>query len=981
MHVDSKITSARAFVRSLNILLKFSRLYGFDHDRTTEQFNIAWDELRAAIPHSSSTGLLLGSADSQLLLDGVPLGSSAIERSFAQLLTAAGVGSILFTPKITQDELSRFVRGFPAGGAKPSDLAAQLKASLSGATGIRVNEIRFVAEDPAFSDVRSAAQLTARTLGVGSNDLKDWLTDPQKLLQLIAAAQGANSPSSGNAGNSGSSGNQGGADNEGGAGNSNGGGYSGEPLAEVIHEVPGAGVVLSGAETAIPPRPPSLKNSSAVKDASSAMVGSSTNVPAPHASPSILPSIVRSGTPVTQTVGEDDLLGILKVLTHLGSQVGDTPAPAGAPGFQQELTDMPARNQDLLRQALASFAAKAPAAKPDRNMLIQLAEHLAIRFALDRYERGEVKVNAVRQTLDRMNKEIDSLRNILGQHEDKMAKAGIQVESHADVLDRQFWASVPEKGKRSVLLSEDAWCIPPRNVRSYCKELESRGETSVASNILARYASCIHSPESEARRRAAMGMAELADLYAAETKALIAVIRLMGMQMSGERDPEIQSLVNAAFVRLSQEAASRHIYPAIQQSLISLEGVENQRPTAAQEIRPRIGVEERIPEFIEAAIRANRSSEDAPEGLAEVLRLIPHAAIAQILTRFNRAGQRAANDRLVMIAREIGPEAVTRLKESLRIGSAPDAAEATGLLSRLDPATVEQWLAGRIVDWPLAAQDRCIRVLAAAGAPERGALLLSIFGSLDPLAKTLALDEIGICGDATSAHGDLVPRLTQLAESESTEPGTDFLRLKAIEALGRLRAASASALLQRIAQQKNSWLRVSGGELRIAALQALAKIDSHAAETMLPHAALSDWQVSFPALDAVTDSQWYRQRRYQRLRIDPPLPATVTTSNESGKMEIKGLSLSGGMAACDRHILPGTLITIKINLGMRSIRMQALMRDVRTHGVGFEIVSMNLEDRSRLRRLLFGHLRPDAKPLSKAPPEQHSSLIPKKIIV
>jgi len=44
---------------------------------------------------------------------------------------------------------------------------------------------------------------------------------------------------------------------------------------------------------------------------------------------------------------------------------------------------LPARNQDLLRQALASFAAKSPSAKPDRAMLIQLAEHLAIRFALD----------------------------------------------------------------------------------------------------------------------------------------------------------------------------------------------------------------------------------------------------------------------------------------------------------------------------------------------------------------------------------------------------------------------------------------------------------------------------------------------------------------------------------------------------------------------------------------------------------------------
>ncbi len=933
MNADSKVTAARAFVRSLNILLKFTRLYGFDHARTNEQFVTAWDELRAAMPHGSETGLLLGSANGQLLLDGMPLSNSPQERSFAQLLTAAGVASLLFSPKVTQDELSRFTRGFPSGGAKPADLSAQLKAAISGVNGIRINEIRFVAEDAAFSDVRSAAQLTARTLGVGNNDLKDWLTDPQKLLQLIAAAQGANSsPSSGSPSE----------------------GYSGEPLADIIRESSGAGVALSSADTS-----------------------QRQQAPVPKSSSTILPSLVRTPSPAAKGVGEDDLLEILKVLTHLGRQIGDASAtPVGTIGLQQELSGMPDRNQEMLRQALATFAAKVPNAKPDRSMLIQLAEHLAIRFALDRYERGEVKVNAVRQTLERMNKEIESLRGILGQHEEKMAKAGMQVESHADVLDRQFWASVPEKGKRSVLLSEDAWCIPPRNVRSYCKELESRGEHAVASNILARYAACIHSPESEARRRTAMGMTELADLYAGEPRALIAVIRLMGMQMSGERDPEIQTHVTAAFVRLSQEAASRHIYPAIQQALISLEGLENQRPTAALEIRPRIGVEERLPEFIEAAIRAKQSSEGSPEGLADVLRMIPHAGIAQILTRFNRAGQKAANDRLVMIAREIGAEAVTRLKESVRIGSAPDAAEAAGLLSRLDPAAVEHWLANHISEWPLAAQDRCIRVLAAAGAPERGALLLSIFGSLDPLTQSLALDEMGMSGDS-----EIVSRLMQLAESEGHEPGADFLRLKAIEALGRLRATSASPLLQRIIQQRHNWLRTSVDELRIAALQSLAKIDSSVAQTMLPHAALEDWQVSFPALDAVADSQWYRQRRYQRLRIEPSLAAVVTTSSESVKMEIKGLSLSGGMAACERHILPGTLIAIKINLGMRSIRMQALMRDVRTHGLGFEIVSMNLEDRSRLRRLLFSHLRPEKPPNAKAPREQQSPLIAKKLIV
>jgi len=95
------------------------------------------------------------------------------------------------------------------------------------------------------------------------------------------------------------------------------------------------------------------------------------------------------------------------------------------------MSQLPGRAQDMLKQALASLAAQAPNAKPDESVIVQLAEHLAIRFALERFERGEVKVNAVRQMLDRMNQEIENLRKILGAHEDQMSEAGMLVQSHA----------------------------------------------------------------------------------------------------------------------------------------------------------------------------------------------------------------------------------------------------------------------------------------------------------------------------------------------------------------------------------------------------------------------------------------------------------------------------------------------------------------------------------------------------------------------
>jgi hypothetical protein len=193
MKADPKITSGRAFVRSLNILLKFARLYGHEHSRTIEQLEIACRELLTAIPMGTDAGLLLGATGSQLLLDGVPLEGAPAEKQFAQLLSAAGLASVQFFPSVTQEELGRFARAFPTGKTKPSELALQLKSALAGAQGIRINEICFVATDSRLKDASMAAQIAAASMGEERDQFTSWLKDPQKLLELIAAAQGSKS--------------------------------------------------------------------------------------------------------------------------------------------------------------------------------------------------------------------------------------------------------------------------------------------------------------------------------------------------------------------------------------------------------------------------------------------------------------------------------------------------------------------------------------------------------------------------------------------------------------------------------------------------------------------------------------------------------------------------------------------------------------------------------------------------------------------
>src|SRR5271170_3391830 len=192
MQSEPTIPNARAFVRSLNVLLKYARLYGLEHSRSAGQFDSAFSELQAAVNAAGPGGLLLGASGSQLLLDGVPLESSPAERSFADFLNASGVASIGFLPRVEREEFSNLVKCFMESGPKAAALSDRLAVHFANRThsGIRVNEIRFVAEHSGFSDARVAATLAAKTLGADADRIQEWFRSPEKMIQLIAAAEG-----------------------------------------------------------------------------------------------------------------------------------------------------------------------------------------------------------------------------------------------------------------------------------------------------------------------------------------------------------------------------------------------------------------------------------------------------------------------------------------------------------------------------------------------------------------------------------------------------------------------------------------------------------------------------------------------------------------------------------------------------------------------------------------------------------------------
>jgi len=258
---------------------------------------------------------------------------------------------------------------------------------------------------------------------------------------------------------------------------------------------------------------------------------------------------------------------------------------------------------------------------------------------------------------------------------------------------------------------------------------------------------------------------------------------------------------------------------------------------------------------------------------------------------------------------------------------------------------VEKILPLRLSQWPRSAHDRTVRQLSATPAEQRTRLLTALYDSLDVMIRPLAIDEMGMSG-----QGACIPKLIELVQEDST-PG--FTRIKAVEALGRLRASGASALLQHILDTRQVWRWVYPNELRIAAAQALIRVDPAVGMEKVAASGIDRKELTLEPADPEANASVIRQRRYARLRLSRNLIAVTTNLRENFRLSIPEMNLGGGIGSGERHLAPGSLLALKFSLGVRSIKAQAIVRGARPQAMAFEFVEMDLEERYRLRKLLL----------------------------
>jgi hypothetical protein len=184
--------------------------------------------------------------------------------------------------------------------------------------------------------------------------------------------------------------------------------------------------------------------------------------------------------------------------------------------------------------------------------------------------------------------------------------------------------------------------------------------------------------------------------------------------------------------------------------------------------------------------------------------------------------------------------------------------------------------------------------------------------------------------------------LLKVAGGESLVLRDIFFRIKAVEALGRMRATEASALLLRIVRERNGLARSEPAALRAAADEALGLLEDRKSPTRTREPQKT------PSKSAAAHG---RPRRYIRAHLPTPLPATIVGTH-GGAARVRIISLGGAFLESDRRLAVGESLRVEMRAGLRRIQFTAVVRNITPTGTGVEFVHMNHEDRERLRRLV-----------------------------
>jgi hypothetical protein len=525
-------------------------------------------------------------------------------------------------------------------------------------------------------------------------------------------------------------------------------------------------------------------------------------------------------------------------------------------------------------------------------------------------------------------------------------------EGRVAALVENFWDALPARDKHRILSGADAWCVPSAVLARHLEPMlaAARREGSDAPardarSLLLAYAACLDSEEPRARRAVAAGLADLEPQiaqvwpHAAAEDLAPRVVRALAR----EESPGISALLAALTERLAKRALQGRHYEEFDRILSALDAAPRDPDQSHFSAMLRSITSDDAWFYLVEDALANRALDAVLPRLLrrEPVRLLDRLAL--LLTAAEGTDLLPAMARLV---RATGEPVLAALAARLLEPHRQPALAAIKLLAAADPLRLIAALPRALPSWDWNMQDLAVSELSRTHETSLASRVSRAFyecvEEAHPLVVPAMLDAIGLANDASAT-----PLLLQIAGGYHATLRDIFFRIKAVEALGRMRSSEAADLLRSIARTRNGLTYAEPAGLRSAADEALSLLENHPASARV--------RSRTEALEK-SARPYSHPRRYQRIPLSSSFSARLAGAH-SGAARVHIIGLGGAFVESAQRMSVGDSLKVEIRAGLRSIQSTAVVRNVSPAGSGLEFVHMKAEDRELLRRVIGRLLR------------------------
>ena len=648
----------------------------------------------------------------------------------------------------------------------------------------------------------------------------------------------------------------------------------------------------------------------------------------------------------------DDVMATLRLLARLTPPLETARCLSPEEAARAIHGAMEEASRESVRMLLHSVSQYAPRdGEQPLPYLLRLSENIILEFLSAEFAGGSLTPPAVGPASHRFAEVLVESGAYTGphasQHLSSLAVTWAS-DTHREQFIGRFWLELPAREKSAVLRGPDVWCVPVAALRQTLGQLVDTGADAPrreARNVVLNYLRRLELPDASARRSVAAGLSELAPILESLWPHQLPeeLSRLAMKTLEEETAPETSALLAALVEALGRIAVNRADFAGFEFILTGLECIPCDKEHGHMAaLRTRLVAQDRWFLLVDASLAKRPLDPILPRLLQrDPERLLDR--LTQLLTEPRGAEMLQAMTRLL---RTIGVPVLNVLETRLYEARRQRVTAAIKLLATCDPERLLRGLARAIGSWEWNLQDLAVSELSrpsnSASAQSAAFVFSAILAEAHPMVVPMMIDQIGLAREANA-----VPQLLEIAAGEHEALRDQFVRIKAVEALGRMRSSDAAERLRTLVEKREGLAYAEPAGLRAAAEDALALIENRPSFKQAAAAFGAPTQAS---------SGYLIPRRYIRVPLASPLRAQIEGA-PAGVARIKTISLGGAYLEAPQKLTVGDPIKLEVRAGLRKIIFTAVVRNIGQEGTGVEFVHMRDEDRERLRKFIQRHLQ------------------------